>query len=188
MLEIALIIAAVLLILFLARLGMWLGVFYELTSTLLLGLAMLVTLRYWYPLTRWIASWYPAGSSYAAFGAYWLLFLAGCLPLIVIMNRVTKDSVPKYPKLLDRGLGLVFGALSSAILVCCILTSLSVIVPTVWSAYDPAALPVRLDRVPVRVYQTVERDWLHIPAMNPGHTRFPTFNKADADDLEKYWK
>src|SRR5437762_1447685 len=107
MVEIILSVLAILLILSLARLGASFGVFYELTSALLLLLAMMVALRYWYLLTRWITSWWPETSGgYAAFGAYWTLFLLGCLPLILVMSHVTHDSLPKYPKSVDMTLGL----------------------------------------------------------------------------------
>ena len=189
MVEIILSVLAILIILSLARLGLLFGGFYELTSTLLLLLAMMVTLRYWYPLTRWIVSWWPGpGASYAAFGAYWSLFLMGCVPLIVIMHYVTQDMIPRYPKAIDMVLGVVFGAASASVIVCCVMTSLSVIAPKVWEPYNRNALLVPFDQVPIIVYQTVERHWLEIPETNPGHTRLPTFKKEDADELDKYWR
>jgi uncharacterized membrane protein required for colicin V production len=189
MVEIILSVAAILVIISLARMGILFGVFYELTSALLLVLAMMITLRYWYPMTRWITSWWPgAGGSYAAFGAYWSLFLVGCVPLIVIMNHVSEGSVPKYPKAIDVALGFVFGTISAVVVVCCVMTSLSVIAPKVWEPYDRNALLVPFDQLPAQVYQTVERRWLDIPDTDPGHTRLPTFKKEDVDDLDKYWR
>ena len=189
MVEIIISVAAILIILSLGRLGMLFGVFYELASASLLFLAMMVTLRYWYPLTQWLVSWWPAAQgSYIAFGAYWILFLLGSLPLIAIMNYVTQDSIPKYPKPVDVVLGSVFGMTSAVILVCSVMTSLSVIAPKVWGPYDRNALLVPLDQIPIVAYQKIERNWLGISETDPAHTRFPTFIKEDADDLDKYWR
>ena len=77
MAELILSILAILIILTLAWVGPDLGVFYELTTSLLLFLAMMVTLRFWYLLTRYLVLRLPEYGSYAAFGAYWTLFLVG---------------------------------------------------------------------------------------------------------------
>jgi len=186
---VAISVLAILVILGLGRLGMHFGAFYEATSTLLLFLAMMVSLRYWYPLTRWVMFWWsPDTASYAAFGSYWALFLIGCLPLILFMSRVTQGSIPSYPKIVDMVVGMVFGTISATIFVCCVMTSLSVIAPKIWEPYDRNALTLPLDTVPISIYQTVERDWLHIAENDPAHTRFPTFEKADADNFDKYWR
>jgi uncharacterized membrane protein required for colicin V production len=181
-------IAGIVLILTLAWGGIVFGVFYELTSSLLLFFAMMVTLRYWYEATRWVESIMPGAGAYGAFGAYWAVFLAGCLPLILVLNRVTQQSVPRYPKFIDMVLGLIFGFLAATILVCCVMTSLSVIVPKIWEPYNRDGLTVPFDRYPITVYQHIEQQWLGVPPNDPGHTRFPTFEKADADNFQKYWE
>jgi uncharacterized membrane protein required for colicin V production len=163
------------------------GVFYELTSSVLLFFAMMVTLRYWYEATRWVESVMPGAGAYGAFGAYWAVFLAGCLPLILVLNRVTQEAVPRYPKLIDWALGFVFGFIGATILVCCVMTSLSVIVPTIWEPYNRDALTVPFDRYPIAIYQQIE-DVVGVKTNDPGRTRFPTFEKKDADDLQKYWQ
>jgi hypothetical protein len=188
MVETTLSVAAILAILALAWAGIAFGVFYELTSTLLLFWAMMITLRYWYLATGLLLSWVSMPASYACFIAYWALFLIGCLPLIAITNRVTLDSVPRYPRIVDTTLGFVFGLISAVILICCVMTSLSVIVPKLWEPYDRNALLRPFDRTPISVYQSIERDWLRIPVTDPGHTRFPTFEKAGVDDFQKYWR
>ena len=187
MVETTLSVTAILAILALAWAGIAFGVFYELTSTLSLFWAMMVTLRYWYLATGLIAGWVPAVGSYAAFLAYWSLFLIGCLPLIVVMNRVTQDSVPRYPKVVDSVLGFVFGLTSAVILVCSVMTSLPAIVPKVWEPYDHNALLLPFDRAPIAAYQYIEKNWFDISEADPGHTRFPTFKKEDADNFQKYW-
>jgi uncharacterized membrane protein required for colicin V production len=192
MAAIAMVIISVLALLVIVGLG-WLGVhfgaFYEVTSTVLLFLAMMVSLRYWYLMTRWVVSWCPRDAvGYATFGSYWALFLIGCLPLLLFMSRVTEVSVPKYPEIVDMVLGLVFGTISATILVCCVMTSLSVVGPKVWEEYNHEALWLPLDKVPIEVYRAVERDWLHIATNNPAHTRLPTFDKANLDDFDKYWE
>ena len=188
MVEIILSVVAILLILSLARLGVVFGVFYELTSMLLLFLAMMVALRYWYEATQWVESWMPGMGSYGALGAYWALFLLGCLPLILVLNRVTHESTPRYPKVVDATLGFCFGLISATILVCCVATSLSVVGPKVWAPYNRDVLVLPFDRFPIAVYERIEEGWLGIPKTDPGHTRFPTFENADADDFQKYWR
>jgi hypothetical protein len=180
-------ILALVLILSLAWGGTLFGVFYELTSSLLLFFAMMVTMRYWYEATRFVESVMPGAGAYGAFGAYWALFLLGCLPLILVLNQVTQQAVPRYPRIVDMLLGFVFGLISSTILVCCIMTSLSVIVPKIWEPYNPEALTVRFDQKPIEVYQYIENA-IGVKTNDPGHTHFPTFEKENADDFQKYWK
>ncbi len=163
------------------------GVFYELTSSVLLFFAMMVTLRYWYEAARWVESVMPGAGAYGAFGAYWAVFLAGCLPLVLVLNRLTQESVPRYPKIIDMVFGFIFGFIAATILVCCVMTSLSVIAPKIWDAYNPNALTVRFDQKPIEVYQYIENA-VGVKANDPGHTRFPTFEKNDADDFQKYWQ
>jgi uncharacterized membrane protein required for colicin V production len=181
-------IVGILMIVGLGRLGMHFGLFYELTSTLLLFFAMMVVLRYWYPATVWVAGWFGGGAGYAAFCTFWALFLIGASPLIVILNRLTESATPKYPKVLDSFLGLVFGVVSALIVVCCLMTSLSVVLPMWYTPYDRTQLMAPFDTIPIQVYQAIERDVLAIPAKDPGHTRFPTFDKANVDEIDKYWK
>jgi uncharacterized membrane protein required for colicin V production len=163
------------------------GVFYELTSTVLLFFAMMVTLRYWYEATRWVESVMPGAGAYGAFGAYWAVFLAGCLPLIFVLNRVTQDAVPRYPKIIDSVLGFIFGFIAAAILVCSVMTSLSVIAPKIWEPYNHNALTMPFDQYPIVVYQRIEHA-AGVETNDPGHTRFPTFEKKDADNFQEYWR
>jgi uncharacterized membrane protein required for colicin V production len=187
-------ILAGLLILSLARLGVLFGVFYELTSSVLLFFAMMVTLRYWYEAAQWVESVMPGAGAYGAFGAYWALFLVGCVPLILVLNRVTYQAVPRYPRFVDAALGAVFGLIAAIILVCCVFTSLSVIGPKIWEPYNHDALTVAFDRYPIMTYQYIEEQWLRIPKTNadgtpnPCHTRFSTFENKDADSFQTYWR
>jgi hypothetical protein len=163
------------------------GVFYELSCTVLLFFAMMVTLRYWYEATRWVESVMPGAGAYGAFGAYWAVFLAGCLPLILMFNWVTQEAVPRYPKAIDAILGFVFGFIAATILVCCVMTSLTVVVPKIWEPYNHDALTVPFDRYPIAIYRRIE-DVAGVKTNDPGRTRFPTFEKKDADDFQKYWQ
>src|SRR3989442_13166002 len=111
--ELIISVSALLVILLLGRVGMHFGAFYEVVSTLLLFLAMMFTLRYWFLLTRWITGSVGGdGAGYAAFGAYWALFLVGCAPLILAMNHGTEESMPKDPRWLGSVVGFGFGFVS----------------------------------------------------------------------------
>ncbi|HTS17651.1 MAG TPA: CvpA family protein [Verrucomicrobiae bacterium] len=187
MVEVTISIAALVLILSLAWGGTVFGVFYELTSSLLLFFAMMVTLRYWYEGTRFIESVMPGAGAYGAFGAYWAIFLLGCLPLILVLNQVTQQAIPRYPRFIDAALGVVFGFIASTILICCVMTSLSVLVPKIWDGYNHSALTLPFDQYPIQMYERIEESLLGIQKNDPGHTRFPTFEKEDADDFQKYW-
>lgn len=188
MAELLISIVCLLLILYLGRTGAMFGMFFEMTSSVLLFFAMMVTLRYWYPFTQWFTSVVPISGAYATFVGYWVLFLLGSIPLMIVLKLVNEDSRPKYPNILDNLLGFVFGATSGAIVICAVMTSLSVIMPKVWESYERTALLVPLDTVPVAVYRTIEGNWFGIGEKDPTHTRLPTFEKADADDAEKYWR
>jgi len=104
-------------------------------------------------------------------------FLAGSLPLILVLNRVTQESVPRYPKIIDVVFGFIFGFIAATILVCCVMTSLSVIAPKIWEPYNRDALTVRLDRFPIAVYQDIE-DAVGVKTSDPGRTRFPSLTRT----------
>ena len=186
--ELLICIAAALSVLVFARVGVHFGVFYEVTSTIFLFLAMVLALRFWHSLTRLLAPWFNDEPCYAAFVAYWILFLVGAVPLIALMSHVTERTMPRYPLVLDTVIGFVFGGLSAAIVICTVMTSLSLIAPKVWPDYQRDRLLWPLDRVPIVVYQAIEEDLLKIAPTDPAHTRFPTFEKADVDNLRSYWQ
>lgn len=188
MFEVILTIVALLLILYLGRVGASFGLFFELTSTLLFFFAMMVAVRYWYMATQIFNNIVPFGHAYSAFWGFLLLFILGSIPLMAVMKSVNEDSRPKYPSALDSILGFVFGTLSATIVVCTVFTLMSVIVPKAWKEYDPNALFFRLDRIPIAIYQYIEKDVFGIPEKDPRHTRVPTLEKEDLDNFEKYWR
>ena len=47
---------------------------------------------------------------------------------------------------------------------------------------------VRLDKMPIALFQHIERDWFQIPPTDPTHTKLPTLDKTKADDPDKYWR
>lgn len=188
MLELILSLAVIGLILYMGRMGTSFGLFYELTSMVLLFFAMLVTMRYWHLMTRAVESVIPISGAYATFVGYWVMFLIGCLPLIVAMRVITEDSRPKYPAALDNLLGFAFGLVSAAILFCSVMTSLSVIIPKLYEPYERTALLLQFDEYPIRSYRFVERDIFGVDPEDPHHTRMPTLDKSDLDDSKKFWR
>jgi hypothetical protein len=106
--------------------------------------------------------------------------------LILMLNRVTQAAVPRYPRVIDMALGFIFGFVAATILVCCVMTSLSVIIPQIWEPYNRNALTVPFDRYPIAIYQRIE-DVVGVKTNDAGHTRFPTFEKTDVDNFQKYW-
>ena len=188
MAEIVISVVAFLIILGFTRLGMYFGAFYELAGTVFQFLAMMITLRYWWLLTRLLSPWFNGENGYAAFGAYWVMFLVGSIPLILLMACAERQATPRYPRVIDVVFGLVFGAVSATILVCTVMASLSVIIPKLWPDYDRQKLILPMDRAPIVVYQAIEEHWLGIAPNDPGRTRFPTFEKTDVDNMHKYWR
>ncbi len=176
------------LILYLARLGILFGVFQELSSALWLFFAMILTLQYWWPVTTLVIANTPLTGAYAALVAFWSLFLVGCVPLLLLTQFAHKNPVAPYPRILDWLLGPIFGAISATILISCLMLSLSVIMPKIWEPYQRTGLLVPLDELPIKTYQTVEEKWLGVAEKDPGHTRFPTLEKTDMDDFQKYWR
>jgi uncharacterized membrane protein required for colicin V production len=188
MVETILTIFAILVILYLGRVGASFGMFFEMTSTVFFFFAMLVTMRYWHQATQIFNSIVPFGNAYAAFWGFLLLFILGCLPLLWVLKNVNDESRPKYPEILDTVLGFVFGALSSGIVICCVFTLMSVIVPKAWADYDPSNSFLRLDRVPIATMRFIESTFFGIGEADPARTRLPTLEKSDLDDFEKFWQ
>lgn len=188
MIEVIITIFAIILILYLGRVGASFGLFFEMTSALLFFLAMMVTLRYWHQATILFNSLVPFGPAYAVFWGFLLSFILGCIPLIVVIKYVNEDARPKYPNWLDTVLGFVFGTISASIVVCCAFTLMSVILPKAWRDYDPSALFLRLDQYPIQVFQAIESGLFGIGEHDPRHTPLPTLEKADLDNFDKYWR
>lgn len=188
MFELILSIIAIILVLYLGRLSVSFGLFYEMTSMLLLFFAMMVTLRCWYLATQWMEAITPLRGPYAAFVAYWCLFLIGCIPLIGAMKVITEDSRPKYPTGLDVPLAFLFGTVAAAIFVCSVMTSLSVILPKVWEPYERSAMLVPIDEIPFKIYRFVEGNVFGVKNGDPSQTPLPTLDKTVADDFEKFWQ
>ncbi len=184
--EFILSIVVIVLILALAWGGVLFGVFYELTSSLLLFFAMMVSLRYWYELARWIETVMPGAGSYGALGAYWVLFLLGCVPLILVLNRVTMQAVPRYPKIIDTTLGLVFGFISATILVCCVMTSLSVLVPNNLGALQSQWPDAAVRPIPDRGFTSRSRTigWRH-PQDRPRSHAFSDIREGGRGRFQK---
>ncbi len=179
---------ALLLLLELTRLGMSFGFFTEAANTLLVFFAMMISLRYWFVVTRLLVMVAPVPPVYAALMGFWLMFLIGCAPLVWLTKKVDEEVAPHYPRWLDAGLGAVFGAASGAVIICVVMMSLSIVLPTIWTTYERSNLMVPLDQAPLVAYRFVEQHVLGIPADDPRRTPLPTLDKADAGALEKYWR
>ncbi|MGD0016892.1 MAG: CvpA family protein [Verrucomicrobiia bacterium] len=177
------------LIFYLAWLGIFFGVFQELSNTLWLFFTMMVTLRYWWPVTDWLMANTSITGANAVIIAFWSVFLTvACVVILVLSRLMEKDAMAKYPKLLDSVLGGVFGFLSAVILISCMMLSVSVFMPKFWEPYERTGLVAQLDEIPIKMYRTVEGKWLGIGVKDPGHTLLPTLKKADVDDFKKYWQ
>jgi len=179
---------AIVLILYLGRLGAIFGVFQELSNALWMFFAMMVALRYWWLATNLLMADTPLTGSYAALVAFWAIFLIACAPLLILRHLIHRDALAPYPRILDVLLGPVFGVISATILISCIMLSVSIITPEIWEPYQRTGLIIPLDKLPTGIYKTVEEEWLGIMEKNPGHTRFPTLEKADANNFQKYWR
>ena len=99
MLEPVLSVLAIVLILYLARLGMLFGLLQELGSMLWLFFAMMVALRYWWLATGLLVENTPMTGAYAALVAFWSIFLIACVPLLVMTQYTEKNDgwgIPEY--------------------------------------------------------------------------------------------
>lgn len=188
MIETVISVVALLLILELGRLGSLFGFFLELTSTLLLFFAMMVSLRYWFVATQLLRSHATIPVPYAMLICLWAVFVACSVPLVLLTQRIGEEKTPRYPRRLDALLGFVFGVASGTILVCIVLMSLSVILPTMWTTYDHTRLLVPLDQVPLQVYRLVEDKCLRIPADDVRHTPLPALVATNAEDVTQSWR
>ena len=188
MIETIISVVALLLILEMGRLGSLFGFFLELTSTLLLFFAMMVGLRYWFVATQLLRLHATIPVPYAMLICFWTVFVACSVPLVLLTQRISEDKVPRYPRRFDALLGFVFGVASGTILVCIVLTSLSIVLPTMWTTYDQSRLLVPLDQVPLRAYRFVEQNCLRIPADDARHTPLPTLVATNAEDVAQVWR
>jgi hypothetical protein len=175
-------------ILYLARLGGLFGLFYELVTTALLLFATVLTLRYWYLLATFLQERQWMVGVYAVFGSYWILFLIGCAPLIVLARFLNEESRPLYSKTLDTVGGMVVGLAGAIILACAIFTSISVLGPALTSEYDRTMLWEPLDTASFDAYRFLEQQVAGVSETDPQHTRLPTFATTDPQATDQYWQ
>jgi uncharacterized membrane protein required for colicin V production len=170
-------------IVYLARWGTIFGLFYELVTTLLVGFATLVTLRYWFWVAQFLLDRGWMTSPAAEFGSYWILFLIGCLPLVALARFLNDESRPLYPKALDALGGAVFGLIGGVLLVCVIATSVTVIGPNLSPRYDRSTLWLPFDTWALTAYRQIEQRITPQPT-----TRLPDWDARDAAPAAVPWR
>ncbi len=176
MLEPWLTILALAVILGYGRLGWIFGLFAELANSLILFLAMLVSLRYWRLADRYVSWLLGDSTSNSPAIAFWALLAVTCFPMVFLLQGFIKKSRPSYPYLLDRVLGFILGTVSATIVFSCVMLSLSVFQPALVSSHARSTMLVRWDVLPIAVYCYIERDCLSIDRNDPLRTRFPVFS------------
>lgn len=157
MLELGLSIGAIAVILLLGQRGYGSGFFNQMVLMVIALFAMIVSLRFWYPVTSWFGERLGAEGGQVAFAAFWIVFIFVLAPPYGLLRSLNERVVPVYPVMIERSLGFLCGCVTGAIVAGCLFTSLIPYLPNVLqSGFDHRRLLIPIDRAPVAVYRGIE--------------------------------
>jgi uncharacterized membrane protein required for colicin V production len=181
-LETILFLVALLPILWRAWCGYRMGATVEFRYAIVCFFALLVALRYWYPLTSLVHGFIQIDVQYLTAGVCIVLFLLGAAvaSLIIDIKAQIYLSVRQNP--LDTVLGVIAGMISGAAIGCSILLAASVALPGKVDSFATANYPLPLHEYPAAIFRTVEQNIAHIAFESTSHTPIPTVKISEEPD------
>ena len=171
---------AALLVLFLSvQAGARSGAFSALSWMLSSMLSLLITLRYWFLLSRAAAGYESSAPMHIlAIGCFWLPFLVMIFFFLKLRETYVDEFESVTTSFFGRVLGAVFGAVSGAVFVSALLLTASLLAPESFPAGQPTPLSGTLDAMPVRAYRFLETRLAGVDEKDPAHTPLPKGSNA----------
>lgn len=159
--------------------GYRMGATVEFRYAIVFFFALLVALRYWYPLTAFLRDYIPVDLQYLTAGVSIVLFLAGAgvAALVVELNGQIYLSVRSNP--LDTVLGVLAGVVSGASISLSILLAASVALPGKVDNFAVSNYPMPLHEYPAAIFRTIEQNVAHIAVESSSHTMLPAIKAGE---------
>jgi len=177
--------AALLLIFISAQLGAKSGGASALSWALASILAVLVTMRYWFLLSRCATENALASLPVAASLCFWGPFLV----IVFVIMRLCETHLEQFasvaPSFVGRILGLLFGATAGAVFASALILTLGILVPQCFS--KPSNLPVPIHEMPILAFRWIETNVAGVSQGDPAHTPLPHF-KETSSGSPLFWR
>ncbi len=152
-------------------------------------LGFIIAIRFWYLGTDFLAAQISVNPEQVSFAAFWGIFVLVVMPILVGIKTLNNDFIPVYPIPLERFVGFLFGAANAVILASAMLLSLTLNIPSVFSAYDETKLLLPIHRLPALLYRNVETGLTHVSPDSRSHTLLPVGSHTTPQSpLEVRWK
>ena len=188
MIEQAISFTAVLLVFISLQMGVKAGPSAALSWMLAAFFSLLVAMRYWFIVSHWAISYQAASLPLIAILVFWLMFLIGMFVFLKLSETCIDKFAPVYPSILGRILGGLLGLLTGVLIISALMMSLSIAAPKFLPGYNPARLPLAIDRVPEDGFRLIEATVIGVNAKDPAHTFLPRFEQAGSEDPSKFWQ
>lgn len=188
MIETVIFCAALLLVFLAGQIGMKAGAFPALSKMLAAVLALLITMRCWFFITRPACALGSASLLAVALLVFWAISLAVFYTILKLCDAHLDTFESVQPSLFGRALGAVFGCVGGAVVATALMMTLSLSAPVVWQSYQPAALPLPVDAAPELFFRMVETQVGGVKADDPAHTLLPKLENAGSPDPSAFWK
>lgn len=179
---------ALLLVFLAGNLGMKAGAFSALVTMACAVLALLITMRSWFFAARLAGRFGDASLLLLTLVTFWAISLAVFYALQRLCHSRLDTFESVQPSLFGRVLGAVFGCAGGAVVVAALMMTLSLLAPSVWPSYKPAALPLPLDAAPGLFFRMVETHLARVGPGDPGHTLLPKLENAGSTDPAVFWQ
>lgn len=150
------------------------GATLEMRHTLTYLFALLAALRYWRAATEAVLGFLPVDPQFLAAGIFLALFVIAALLASLIVNLKGEFYQSVSPHVLDHALGAVCGVVSGALLGGVLMMLCAFLMPGKVDGFSVEKIPGRVDKLPFRVFQTVETRIAGIAPESPARTQFPT--------------
>lgn len=187
-LETILFLIALLPILWRALCGYRMGATVEFRYAIVCFFALLVALRYWYPLTSVLHGMVPVDSQYLAAGVCMILFLVAAAVAAPVVNLKGQIYLSVRSNPLDTVLGVLAGVVSGASIACSILLAASVALPGKVDNFATTNYPLPLHEYPAAILRTLEQNVAHIAQESTSRTPLPTVETAPEKPPVLSWK
>jgi len=156
--------------------GWRLGATAEMRYVLAFLFAMLVSLRYWHPLTAAVSGLITIDPQILAAGVFALIFVLAWMLAALVVNLRGEVYQSVLPNPVDNGLGALCGLVSGALLGGSVMLFFAIALPGKFGGFEPDHFPVRLNHIPIGTFRFIEEDVAGMPADSPAHTLFPSVN------------
>jgi Uncharacterized membrane protein, required for colicin V production len=149
------------------------GATLEMRHVLVYLFSLLAALRYWKPGTELALEMFSGDPQILGALVFLLAYVVAAVLAGFLVNLRGEFYQSVAPNKFDNALGALCGLVSGTLLGGTLLLFAAFLLPGRVGNFDAAKYPVRLDLVPVRIFQTIETGVAGVAPDSPARTQFP---------------